>query len=286
VAGSSGALVDGEFDIAEHEARARMLRERLSISPIVDLIGVVGAVGPCGGQSRGETNWTMRFNLEAWRIGAAEMQVRRMSASKQVSTDELHLWQERIEPFSVIRARARVVDDPEFGRPEARLEEIITLNAADEQLGRYAQELQVPVTFEDSQFGTLILDRRIDAYRGKAIWNGAEVEISIHKDETGEIEGGLRTLRQLWQDQEAWAERIGNYAVERLLRLKNDNWLDEDEAPLSAEEFKSRMCLDRISIDEEGLFTFWHNDGDMFWGHCIEIRGNLRDGPTFSDIPG
>ncbi len=142
------------------------------------------------------------------------------------------------------------------------------------------------MTFEDSQFGTLILDRRINAYRGKAIWNRVEVEISIHKDETGEIEGGLRTLRQLWQDQGTWAERIGNYAAQQLLRLKNDNWLDEDEAPLSADEFMARLRLECISIDQEGSFTFWHNDGDLFWGHSVEICGNLRDGPTFADIPG
>ncbi len=108
----------GEFDLAAHEAQARKLREWLAAAPIVDLMGVVGALAPGGGQSGVETTWTMRFHLEAWRVGAAEMQVRRMSAHKQVSTAELHLWQERIQPFSVIRARARVVDDPEFGRPE------------------------------------------------------------------------------------------------------------------------------------------------------------------------
>jgi hypothetical protein len=46
------------------------------------------------------------------------------------------------------------------------------------------------------------------------------------------------------------------------------------------------MRLDCISADEDGSFTFWHNDGGMFWGHCIEIRGTLSDGPKLADIPG
>ncbi len=46
------------------------------------------------------------------------------------------------------------------------------------------------------------------------------------------------------------------------------------------------MSLASISVSEEGSFSFWHSDGDLFWGHSIMIAGNLTDGLTDADIPG
>jgi hypothetical protein len=217
--------VKDEFDFAAHEARMKMLRERLAAAPIVDLVGVVGASPPGGSQSRGETLWTMRFDLEAWRIGAGEMQTRRMTIRRPVKKEELHTWQERIEPFSVLRLRARVVDDPAFVQAEALLGELIGQDALDEQLKQCADQLQVPLAHEDPVLGTLILDRSIDTYRGHAVWNGSRVEVDVGADEGGNIEDGLSTLRELWRDQQGWDKRISDYAVQQLLEVKNNTGL-------------------------------------------------------------
>jgi hypothetical protein len=46
------------------------------------------------------------------------------------------------------------------------------------------------------------------------------------------------------------------------------------------------MILESIAFEADGDFTFWHDDGEMFRGHSIEVRGNLADGITDADIPG
>lgn len=46
------------------------------------------------------------------------------------------------------------------------------------------------------------------------------------------------------------------------------------------------MTLEGISVDPDGSFDFWHNDGDLFWGHAIQISGSLVEGPTLANIPG
>lgn len=46
------------------------------------------------------------------------------------------------------------------------------------------------------------------------------------------------------------------------------------------------MKLESISIQPNGEFEFWHNDGDLFYGHSIQISGSLEKGLTHSDIPG
>lgn len=96
----------------------------------------------------------------------------------------------------------------------------------------------------------------------------------------------LEAATRLFSEQARWHHRVREYAVEQLLPLKNDTWLDEDEEAMSADEFLSKMSLESICVDESGDLTFWHNDGDLFWGHAIEIRGDLSDGLTDADIPG
>lgn len=102
----------------------------------------------------------------------------------------------------------------------------------------------------------------------------------------GDISDNLKIADSLWDAEDNWKRRIDGFAVQHLLVLKNDVWLDDDEPPLTALEFKSRMKLESISISPDGGFTFWHDDGDLFWGHAIQISGSLVDGPTHADIPG
>jgi hypothetical protein len=105
--------------------------------------------------------------------------------------------------------------------------------------------------------------------------------------DTGEsIEAALKTAETIWSRQTEWTQRVTAYAVAQLLQLKNDFWLEDNEQPLSADDFVERMDLESISFDNDGDFEFWHDDGDPFWGHLIQICGNLTDGLTRADILG
>ncbi len=68
---------------------------------------------------------------------------------------------------------------------------------------------------------------------------------------------------------------------------KNETWIeDKDEEPLTPEQFKERMVLDSISIDSDGDVSFYHSDGDLFWGHCILVTMNSENNFTSADIAG
>jgi hypothetical protein len=43
------------------------------------------------------------------------------------------------------------------------------------------------------------------------------------------------------------------------------------------------MTLEAITVYPEGSFDFWYNDSDLFWGHSIQIGGDLTED---ADIPG
>jgi hypothetical protein len=179
-----------------------------------------------------------------------------------------------------------VVEESIVGNPQAQLTEFVGLDSSDPELNQAALDLQKPVVYRDGQFGEFTLDRRVDWYSAKTEWNGTVVSLNLSLDNSGKFDPALEVARSLWKDQKVWAKRIEDYAVRQLLPLKNESWLDENEVELTADQFKERMALESITVYPDGSFDFWHKDGDLFWGHSIQISGSLSEGPTDADIPG
>jgi hypothetical protein len=110
--------------------------------------------------------------------------------------------------------------------------------------------------------------------------------LTIPADSPDGVELALGVARSLWAAQREWSRRITDAAIKDFLDLKNESWLDEGESEPTQEEFAERMAVEAISIRADGSFEFWHDDGDLFWGHSIMVSGNLRDGPTDAGIHG
>lgn len=163
---------------------------------------------------------------------------------------------------------------------------VSNVQARDAELAELAVELKKPVVITTNRFGELTLDRYLRRFEGHASWNGERIQISFRADENYAVHAGLAVAEALWNDQATWKRKVEDFAVKKLLRLKNDNWLDDGEVPLTAQQFKSRMQLESVSFGQDGEFDFWHNDGDLFWGHSIQISGSLTKGLTRADIPG
>ena len=155
-------------------------------------------------------------------------------------------------------------------------------SAVDVDLEKIGQRLKEPVVVQTERFGALTLDRRVNWFAGQATWNGQVVSINIQPDDNFDLTNQLKTAEVLFSDSKAWGQKVREFAVQEKLELAND-WQEEE---VSEEEFLERMTLESISIQPEGRFEFWHNDGDLFWGHSIQISGSVEEGLTDSDIPG
>ncbi len=132
----------------------------------------------------------------------------------------------------------------------------------------------------------LTLNKTVDWFEGKVSWLGKVIDISVSVDETGSPESALKTVHALLECAGHWHEKVADFAVSELLDLKNDNWLDEDDEPVTRVGFLSRMDLISIAVDADGSLDFWHDDGELFYGHSILVSGSLTDGLTSADIPG
>jgi len=262
------------------------LLEKFNASPVVDIVGVVNALGAGGGQSRGETWWTLRFRLVRWKRQDGAVQRSELLVQQFLDGEALRKAMNALTEYRVVALRVRLAAEDASGSPKALLLKILDRDSPDVEMRREAEELQRPVTLHDDYFGELLLDRRFNDFTVTKDWRGKPVDLSLSMGDCQDTAAFLRLARELWEAQDHWHTRITEFAVAQLLPLKNDNWLDEDEEEVSPKEFADRMELTSISLNPDGSFTFWHNDGDLFWGHCIQISGSMEGGPTDADIPG
>jgi len=244
------------------------------------IAGVVDPRGAAGANNGQGTPWILQFTLDRWRGADGSLQSTPLDVRRECTDAELRSFMAQIDALSVIGARVRLTGP--------RSAELVALagRVNDAELAVRAAELATWPTREDARFGTLRLNLRLRWWEGEAEWDGDRVDLHLSVETDEEQEAALRTARALWDDQASWSERIQAFAVQELLPVKNESWLDEDEQPLSSEQFRDRMRLQSISAGPEGDFEFWHDDGDLFYGHSIQVWGTLTSGPKGAGIHG
>lgn len=263
------------------------LFRHLVAAPLVEIVGIVDD-DVVGNQHSGQVDWTMSFRFVAWRIEKEPLRHTALKILRRMNDRGVRRFQSKIASETIIRIRARIDQSDGLEVTDAYLEKIIALVDDDSELNARLAELQRPITLDDPDFGTFLFNRKFGLFTAAVTWMSQPIELELEpKDkDRNNVEACLEIARQLWAGMSIWQSRIQDFAVQELLPLKNDGWLEEDEGPCTADEFKNKMELHSITIYCDGHFSFWHSDGDMFWGHSIQIRANLIDGPYDADTPG
>ncbi len=243
--------------------------------------GVVEAGGPGAANFSDEECWRFHFSIQPWRDEGGTVQMKPLTIFKMVQHAEVDQLMNAVDAYQVIRLRVRNSSDT-----EAELSEILGVVDDDSELNDAAARLQEPQIYQDETFGALTLDRTVDWFEGRINWDGTEVNLALTPNEDGALEPTIQVAKVLWDDHSAWAKRIREFATGELLSLKNASWLDEDEAEVSPDDFSSRMVLESVVINADGTFEFTHTDGDLFWGHSIQVSGDIENGPEAADIAG
>ena len=120
-------------------------------------------------------------------------------------------------------------------------------------------------------------EEQLGCYTGKVALGDISIELMLHTDDDDNLAPALRRAREVLAGFAAYARQAEAYAAQELLSLKNDIWLEEDETPVTAAEFKQRMTLEALVFYAEGDVTFYYQDGDLFWGHTIELMMDAAD---------
>ncbi|BAB72881.1 DUF2262 domain-containing protein [Anabaena sp. FACHB-709] len=119
--------------------------------------------------------------------------------------------------------------------------------------------------------GELRYDTKFDCYEGQVVFYETQLSISISIEDNNKLESILTRASSFVRHLKHYAKNAEEYAVKKLLELKNETWLDEDEIFLTPEDFKNRMMLEGLVFSPDGEVAFYYNDGNLFFGHCILI---------------
>ena len=116
-------------------------------------------------------------------------------------------------------------------------------------------------------FGKFIYNKKLNAYK----LFKEEIEYYFSADNKEE----QKKVKNIFSNIELthFIEKAKDYTAHKLLKLKNDLWLEEDEKEVTKKAFKDRMKFTSLYVFSESA-NFYFDDGDLFWGHTIEVTIN------------
>ena len=153
----------------------------------------------------------------------------------------------------------------------------------DPELKALLEEQKKPDTREAKGLGTFTLNRALGWFEGTVDWLGSEVSLTFDRSEET-ISAAQDTARALLDSPEDWDARLRACAAVQLLEQVN-GWAEEDEEqePLTQEEFMEQLEPEALQAGPEGTFEFWFG-GEPLWGRSVHITGDLEYGPRQAEI--
>jgi len=253
--------------------------EKLEERPESVITGMVCPFGPSGGWGDAEDEFgKLYFAFPIWRDEGGTLHQDQLTVIGRVTEAELDAGMARIKAYALIRAKVRIGELPNYTCRQAALVELLEIDAADAELQDHAAKLQEPVTIESALLGTLSLDRGINWFEGTAKVGRQKVKVRLDLGREEDWEALLSVAEELWEEIEDWNQKAKQLADQELRSLKNSAWRQPSGRRVSAIEFKMRMRLESVMVGRGENFELWYHDGGLFFGHSIQVRGNLRQG--------
>lgn len=167
------------------------------------------------------------------------------------------------------------------------LVEVVGRNLQNEGLLNVLSDYRKPVFIEDGQCGRFELERVYGCFSAVVPWNGEECNVSLDYDgkDIETAKKALAAFKEIYADIARWDRDFRDFAARKLTELAND-WQPGGGATISEENFSSRILISEFSIDEDGEYTVYYDDDDMFYGHVILVTGSLKEGMTSAEIAG
>lgn len=253
----------------------------------IEILGLVDAMG-CGGITFGPNGaWHATFSIIAWHEIDQPFIEEEVYIMKEVEEADLDKYRELIKPETVVRLKITRPKPREHGSPKADMVEFIETWRGDRPLNEIKNRYQTRIEFKHADYGNFVFDRSLEWFGGTYRWGEESIDIYLSTQEIGRGQALLNRYKEVFNNPELWQNKIKDFAVDQLIQLKNDNWLEEGESPITKEAFKQVITFESISVyGDNEAFEIYLTDGDVFWGHSICVDGNLDDGFKSAGIQG
>lgn len=179
------------------------------------------------------------------------------------------------EDYEICRVlvRKRKPDVRNYRKNCYHIVQLLERDLKEPRLEAIREEYLRPVSIVD-RTGTFCLDRKYNLFEGQIDWLGSVLKVCLEKDsDCDTAEKALQTLHLLVDDAEKWDRTLKSYAARQLTDLAND-WRQEEDPEITAEEFAKRIGTSTFRIDKWGGFEAEYEDDNIFYGHWIIVYGN------------
>ncbi|MEC2076139.1 DUF2262 domain-containing protein [Metabacillus fastidiosus] len=269
-------------------SKMREIREFENRFPedVIEVAAVTGPSGVSAGRPGGDVMWNASIDIIAWKeLYSNEPAVKEeFELEWLVADEELEKSQSILEEDTIVRLQVRKAEH------SMMLVKVLETEYIDDDLKVILKEAGEPIFYNDDIFGKFELNKGIKIFEREISWAGEEGNLYFDWDQDSNVmKSALETAYTLFNNQDEWSKKIRMYAAEELVELANDWLQDNDEAEIdeiTKEMFVNFMTLDSISVYPEGDFEIFFFDGDMFWGHCIIVDGNINGDFNSAQIAG
>lgn len=138
--------------------------------------------------------------------------------------------------------------------------------------------------------GKLKYNEELEWYDGEIKINDALIGFSIYHTTPKKLEKLISFVTK--QIKNKFYEKILLEMEGEMIELKNDTWLGEneetgeEELPITAKDFRKRISIESMVFYEDSSSTIYCADGDVFWGHLIEINIDEKGNYKSSNLAG
>jgi len=134
-------------------------------------------------------------------------------------------------------------------------------------------------TIKISSLGELIYNEMFEWYEGNFEIENHNFELSIGNTEPKKLKHLISFVDE--QMKSKFYKKILLEMEDKMIELKNEFWLGEEEPPITSEDFQKRISINSIAFNEDCTCSIYCDDDDIFWGHSIEIdvdeKGKYKD---------
>lgn len=240
---------------------------------IIEIAAVTGFREASSAHRYGEIRLFSSIELIAWQnLASGEVYEERITLCDMAA--EARDFEKHFKKESIVKLKVQASKD--VSNKKFRFVKKMTSLFSDfSELKTILKQQQEPFSFNDEHLGKLKLNRAFDQFEGEVLWCGNSVRLSLGCNGGKDDQASMQFARELVNAQKSWDARVCKYAAQGLLPIANDCWLEEE---IDEAEFIRRIVLVDISVDGDDNFSFWFDDGDIFWGHTIAVYGNHKEG--------
>lgn len=243
---------------------------------VIEVAVVTGASGVSSGKAGGDVLWNSSIDIIAYKDvngdkPAVEEEVR---LEWLVDDEELRKTRDILMKNSIVRLSIRK------GKRSMMLVEILGVEYKDQELEAILEESMKPVYYNDEILGEFEMNKSVKVFGKDVSWDGEDGDLCFDWNEDEDVmKRSLQTAHALFKNELEWNAKIRDYASSEMLELANEWLKDDDDAKvdeITKDMFIRLMEFESMSVHQDGSFEMYFSDGDMFWGHCIIVEGNVN----------